>query len=484
MVQIKADLESQALQEPDNVHLRENIIQIRSDINKCDVERAASSIFRSQCKYAREGEKCSSFFLSLEKRRYLEKNMSCVLLSDGTVCSDQKTILDEQIRFYQDLYSKDSDINFALSPADDERILSTSEKLWCDSIISIDELFDAVMTLKGGKVPGLDGITVEFYRKFWKDLSPNLMEMYQFSFNNGLLPRTVREGLISLLPKKGKDSRLVKNKRPLTLLGVDLKILSKTIDNRMSILLPELIKSQTGFVKGRKISHNVRKSLDIIEHARVSKIPAVILSIDMEKCFDRLEHTAILGSLRYFNFGDNLIQWITLLYTEFRICTQNFGILSPFWIKERGTNQGDPLSPTLYLLTAEIMANKIRHNKKIKGIKIGEIEYLLSQFADDTDLYLSFDQETFVNVFTELSNIERNTGLRVSYDKTTMYRIGSLANSNATLYTSRKVNWSNDFVNTLGIDISVDKKKDCRSKLRICNCQDENHLEICGITAL
>ena len=61
---------------------------------------------------------------------------------------------------------------------------------------------------------------------------------------------------------------------------------------------------------------------------------------------------------------------------------------------------------------------------------------------------------TITNTFNVLSDIEASTGLKVSYEKTTMYRIGSLSNTNAHLFTLHKVHWANDFVNTLGVDIS------------------------------
>ena len=331
------------------------------------------------------------------------------------------------------------------------------EKTLCNQEISIAELFDAVMTLKSDKVPGIDGLTVEFYRKFWKSLSPFLMAMNQYSFKDGLFPESVRQGLITLLPKKNRDSRYIKNKRPLTLQNNDLKILSKALDNRLCEIIPNIISNdQNGFVRLRKICYNIRKSLDVIEYTK--QIPGLILSIDMEKCFDRISHDAIIGSLKYYNFGDNSIKWVTLIYTRFQICVQNYGKLSRFWTKGQGTNQGDPLSPGLYLLTAEIMANKLRNHPGISGIKVNNVHYLLSQFADDTDMYLLYDQTIITYVFRVLSDVEMNTGLRISYEKTTMYRIGSLANSNAKLITPRKVNWSNECINTLGIDIGNDKK--------------------------
>ena len=132
----------------------------------------------------------------------------------------------------------------------------------------------------------------------------------------------------------------------------------------------------------------------------------VILTIDMQKCFDQVEHKVILAYLHYFQFGKIFIRWMLLFYANFCTYTQNFGFLSRFWTKGRGLNQGCPLSPMLYILTTEIMANKLRNKKNIKGIKIQGIEYLISQFDDDTDLYLSFEQETVSQTFEVLFGIE------------------------------------------------------------------------------
>lgn len=115
------------------------------------------------------------------------------------------------------------------------------------------------------------------------------------------------------------------------------------------------------------------------------------------------------------------------------------------------------------------MANKLRNNPLIKGIKVGQIEYLISQFADDTDLYLSYDQETVSQTFSVLTGIEMNTGRQILYEKTTMYRIDSLANSHAKLITPRKVCWTNNYINTLGVDLFNDPAMRRANMLQIIN---------------
>ena len=85
-----------------------------------------------------------------------------------------------------------------------------------DMDISKDELFDAMMTLRCGRTPGCDGITIEFYAKFWKLLVSLLDENYKQCLINSHFNVSGRRGIISLIPKKGKDLLWVKNWRPIT----------------------------------------------------------------------------------------------------------------------------------------------------------------------------------------------------------------------------------------------------------------------------
>ncbi len=101
------------------------------------------------------------------------------------------------------------------------------------------------------------------------------------------------------------------------------------------------------------------------------------------------------------------------------------------------------LSPYLFVLTAEIFANLIRKNPNIKGIKVKDTEVKLTQYADDTNIFSVFDANSLNNIIETFDFIQRNTGLKVNYDKTSIYRIGSLKHSDATLYTQKQFKWVN-----------------------------------------
>ena len=155
--------------------------------------------------------------------------------------------------------------------------------------------------------------------------------------------------------------------------------------------------------------------------------------------------------MNYFKICPAFQEIVMLFFTEFNVCTQNAGYLSDYFTKGKSINQGCNISPYIYLLCSEILAHKLMENKKIKGVTIADVHMLLAQFADDTILFLTYDAETLNSVVDVLQCIEANIGLRVSYEKTTVYRIGSLKGSNAKIYTTAPLAWSDQDVELLGV---------------------------------
>ena len=126
-----------------------------------------------------------------------------------------------------------------------------------------------------------------------------------------------RRGIISVIPKGENYLVELTTWRPITLLNVDYKILARAIAKRIELKLPKLIHSdQTGFVKGRFIGQNVRLLNDIMEYTELNKIPGIMVLIDFEKAFDTLEWQFLHNTLKYLNFGPNLRNWISVMYSD------------------------------------------------------------------------------------------------------------------------------------------------------------------------
>ena len=154
-------------------------------------------------------------------------------------------------------------------------------------------------------------------------------------------------------------------------------------------------------------------------------IPGLLIFIDFQKAFDTLEWSYLYKCLEAFNFGDELICWVRTFYQNIQSCVINNGSASDYSNLERGVRQGDPLSPYLFILAGETMVVAMRENVEIKGIKLGEEETKLLQYADDTTAVLS-DTNSALALFKLLESFQRLSGLNVNSSKTEGLWVGSL----------------------------------------------------------
>ncbi len=108
---------------------------------------------------------------------------------------------------------------------------------------------------------------------------------------------------------------------------------------------------------------------------------------DFEKAFDTVEHSYLLKTIDYFNFGDDILNWIKLFYSDAKSCVTNNGYLSDFFSINRGVRQGCPLSPYLFIMAIEILSQSIINEADITGVKMYNIELKNTMFADDATFY-------------------------------------------------------------------------------------------------
>ena len=102
------------------------------------------------------------------------------------------------------------------------------------------------------KSPGNDGLTVEFFLAFWSLLRKLVVDSLNHAFEYSKLSNSQKQAVITLIEKKGKDKRLVKNWRPISLVNVDAKLASKTLAKRLEKVLPEVILIKTRLSRGEQ----------------------------------------------------------------------------------------------------------------------------------------------------------------------------------------------------------------------------------------
>ena len=428
--------------------------QTKGELESQIMEKTQGIIFRSKAKWHELGEKNTKYFFSLEKAKYNAKTCYKMLDDNNVEISNPQEILELQRHFYEKLYEEDRHVQFSM--------LNNSGILVPENLqqqqkqqISMEELESAVKSMKNEKTPGQDGLPVDFYKVFWRLLKEPFYDMMIECYEQKYMHASARKGILNLIPKANKDVRLVKNLRPITLLNTDYKIIEKAVANKILPTLHLIInKDQRGFMKGRRISVNIRKFLDIMHCVELQNLEAVVLSLDFVKCFDKCSFDILHGSLKYFGFGEMVQEWTKILYTDFTVEIQNNGYFSQRIPILKGVHQGGCCSSLYFLIIAEILAIALRDNTEIVGITIQDVINLLNQFADDMDIFSSCSEQSIRAIFKELDSFHKQSGFTVSYDKTTLYRIGSLRFSNAQMYGIDQVVWSKEDITVLGVTIA------------------------------
>ena len=423
------DLE-ELLDESHEITLENEYNNIKTELENIHENKAKGQLIRSKARWVEDGEKCTKYFMQLENNNYKTKFIKSVVVDD-IVIKDPQQILNEEKKFYENLYKSNDRLsceeNCDLFTKQSNK-LNEEEKKRCDTQISLKECSESLKNMSNNKTPGSDGFNTEFYKFFWPSIRYLVYESYLYGFEKGELSIDQRRAVINLLPKPDKDLRYLKNWRPISLLNTDYKILTKALAVRLQSVMPSVIsEDQTGYLKGRYIGENVRTIIDILEHTALKHNAGLMIFLDFEKAFDSVSWSFLIKTLEYFGFGQNFIQWIKIIYNNISSCVLNNGKSTEFFKIHRGIRQGCPISALLFILVAEIMAINLKANTSIKGIQCKNTKILLTQFADDTTIFLK-DKESLENSIHLLKHFYQCSGLKLNRSKTEAFRLGASNN--------------------------------------------------------
>ena len=408
------------------------ISMVKIQLNGIISKRSEFLIHRSRQSHYLDGSRPSFLLASKLRNNDRLADIPSIQGDDGSLIHDPSLINKQFEKYYQLLYQ--SEINDPLGNMNlffnDLQLpsLVAEEKNDLDTQITIEEILTALQQMKKGKSPGLDGIPPELYLTFWDELGPLILNMFQKALQEGSFNRDVKTAIISLLCKPGKDPTLCTSYRPISLLNSDKKLFAKTLALRLDNILPKLVHpDQTGFVKNRLATDNVRRLLHVISSATNSTLTPSVVSIDGAQAFDRLEWKFLWFTLKRMGFGSQFLNMLNTLYNTpyAQVLTgSHFSSLIPV---SRGSPQGCPVSSLLFAISLEPLAQKIRQLQTTTPIMVGNICNHISMYADDILLYLGNTQRDLPLIMDVFSSYSTFSGYKINLNKCALLPLGKTA---------------------------------------------------------
>nr|AAM08546.1 Putative retroelement [Oryza sativa Japonica Group]AAP53436.1 retrotransposon protein, putative, unclassified [Oryza sativa Japonica Group] len=306
--------------------------------------------------------------------------------------------------------------------------VSKEDKVELTKPFSLEEVKKVVFEMRQNRAPGPDGFPAEFYVKFWGIIKFELLDLIN-DFHNGFLEvERLNYGIVTLVPKT-KDAEQIQKFRPICLLNVSFKIITKVLMNRLDRIMTYIIsKNQTAFLKNRFIMEGIVILHELLNSLHTKKSSGILFKVDFEKAYDMVDWGFIYRILHSKGFPDQWCDWVMKVVRGGKVAIKVNDEVGPYFNTHKGLRQGDPLSPLLFNLAAEaltLLVQRAENNSLVEGLPINENNKVtILQYADDTIFMIKDDPEQARNLKFILCLFEQLSGLKINFNKSEVFCIG------------------------------------------------------------
>ena len=408
-----------------------NILQLKEELEKINEHIYKGAKLRTTHRTNVPDEKLTATYLNIERGTQKARIINELQTENGEMITNETKIRDILTKHYETLFKKETtDENAQNEILNNMTKLSNIQSDLLDIEMNETILYEALKTLEKDKTPGPDGLTTEFFNTFFLKLKPLFTKLVNTIYDEEYLAYSQTLSIIKLIPKD-TTQKTIKNLRPISLLNVDYKIITKALTLKLLKVMDDLVHpDQNCSVPDRRATDATAMVRDIITYNFENGTQSLILSMDMMGAFDRVAHDFIHKVLKELNIGPYFRKWIEIIYKNPYSCLLVNNKFTKLFPIERSVKQGDPISSLIFVLTLEPFLEKVRQNKDIKGIKIpgGENKKCIA-YADDTNFILS--NYSSINKVIEIFTLySKASGAKINKQKTKAMAIGPLKPSN------------------------------------------------------
>ena len=282
------------------------------------------------------------------------------------------------------------------------------------------EALVAVRGMNSNSAPGPDGFGPSFYKAAWPTVQDRVMAFLEAFHNQTVDLERINRSYIVFIPKT-PAAVTVTAFRPICLQNCDIKIASKILTSRLQRELHELIDlDQTGFLRGQSISETFIYAMELTQCCYKRKAQTLVLKLDFAKAFDTVIWSSLQKIMLARGFPEKWCTWIHCMLSTSKSAVLVNGTPGPWFTCRKGLRQGDPLSPYLFLLVADVLQRMIQHDRGIRHPLAADHPCPVLQYADDTLILVKAELSSVQRLKNVLDSFAAATGLKINFHKSTV----------------------------------------------------------------
>ncbi|XP_042959541.1 uncharacterized protein LOC122294687 [Carya illinoinensis] len=374
-----------------------------------------------------KGDKNTKFFHATLAQRRRNACIKSMNLPDGTVLGSMELVHEGAVKYFEDFLTIEEDVatpclEELIQPAVSENIVQSLRTEPTEK-----EIYQAFASIKADSSPGPDGFGSAFYVSSWSIIKEDVMAAVREFYSGQTLPRYYSSSFLVLIPKI-KNPQSYDSFRPISLCNVIYKVFSKTLVDKLSLILDDAIAPEQGaFVKGRNILENITLTQEMVKLLhRKNRGGNILMKIDMSKAYDRVNWKFLDHTLRAFGLPDFFCRLIKNCVTSTWFSIMMHGTYKGFFKAKRGLRQGDPISPILFIIMEEVFSRLLKRKALEKRILTFSqpsgtppISHLL--FADDIMVFANASRGSIWCLMEVVKTYELWSGQKVNLEKSAVY---------------------------------------------------------------
>ncbi|XP_022027924.1 uncharacterized protein LOC110929112 isoform X1 [Helianthus annuus] len=380
---------------------------------------------KSRARWALEGDENSAFFHHIINSN-ISNNRVNGLLVGGVWVTNPMAIKECFFDFFRKQFAEPMEARPGIVCPNLATITESEAELLI-APFSNSEIKDAIWECDGDRAPGPDGFNFKFIKRCWVGLQDDFTRLFNRFHNEGSLNSCCSSSFIALIPKV-KDPTTPSDFRPISLIGVINKVISKVLVNRLKGVIGKLIsEEQSAFLAGRSIMDGPLILNEVMGWLKKSKKKGMFFKVDISKAYDSVSWVFLDSIMSQMNFPRRWRSWIMATLHSARASVLVNGSPSMEFQCTRGLRQGDPLSPFLFVIAMEALTGIMKEAVTVglfNGIQCTNEGPCLSHFSYADDVMFLGGYLNVINLRRILCCFYLTSGLKVNLAKCSVYGIG------------------------------------------------------------